>query len=76
VDIDDTHATQPEAISVESRWRGRSDIEIAGGDILAEYDPVTVVECWGTAFTRVYYTGSVGLEPTEGAASECAHDAP
>jgi len=80
VDIDESHATLPEAISVQSRWRstgaGRSDIEFAGGDVPLEYDPVTAVECWGTDFTRVYYVDSAGLAPTEGVSGECAYEAP
>jgi len=80
VDTDDTHATLPEAISVQSRWRstgaGRSDISIAGGDVPVEFDPVTAVECWGTDFTRVYYADSAGFAATEGMSGECAYDGP
>jgi hypothetical protein len=80
VDIDDTHATLREDISVESRWRstgaGRSDIELAGGDLPAEADPVTAVECWGTDFARVFYADSVDFAPSEGSEAECAYSAP
>ncbi len=71
--------TALEDVSIESRRRatgaGRSDIAIGGGDLPAAFDPVTAVECWGSDFSRVYYDDSVGLEPPEGSAAECAYDA-
>lgn len=80
VDLDDSHATLREDISVESRWRstgaGRSDIEFAGGDLPADADPVTAVECWGTDFARVFYADSVDYAPSEGSEAECAYSAP
>lgn len=79
VDIDDTHLTALEDVSVVSRWKatgaGRSDIGIVGGDLpAAGFTSVTAVECWGTDFSRVYYSDTAG-NPTEGNASECVFDA-
>jgi hypothetical protein len=79
VDIDDTHLTALEDVSVVSRWKatgaGRSDIGIAGGDLpAAGFTSVTAVECWGTDFSRVYYSDTAG-NPTEGNASECVFEA-
>jgi hypothetical protein len=81
VDIDDTHLTALEDVSVVSRWKstgaGRSDIGITGGDLpAAGFLGVTAVECWGTDFSRVYYSDSAGMNPSEGDASECVFDAP
>ncbi len=80
VDIDDEKTTALEDVSVVSRWRetgaGRSDIGITGGDLPASgFAGVTAVVCWGTDFTRVYYTDSAGINPPEGNASECVYDA-
>ena len=80
VDIDDSHATALEDVSIVSRWRatgaGRADVGISGGDVPAEgFASVTAVECWGTDFSRVYYADSADIEPTEGNAAECAYDA-
>jgi hypothetical protein len=79
-DIDDSKATLPEDVSLQSRWRadgqGRSDITIAGGDLPAETPLVTATECWGTDFGRVYYADSVDFEETFGEAGACAYDAP
>jgi len=80
-DIDDSHATALEDVSVVSRWRstgaGRADIGISGGDLpAAGLAGVTAVECWGSDFARVFYSDSAGTKPTEGDASECAYEAP
>lgn len=79
VDLDDSHATLREDVSVESRWRatgaGRSDIELSGGDVPVDADPVKAVECWGTNFARVFYADSVDFAPSEGSEAECAYGA-
>lgn len=80
VDIDESKMTAPEDVHILSRWRadgaGRADITIAGGDLPATIDLVEAVECWGTDFTRVYYTDSVDFAQTEGDATACAYEAP
>jgi hypothetical protein len=81
VDIDPSHMTALEDVTVTSRWQatgaGRADINISGGDLpQAGFDQVTAVECWGTDFSRVYYTDSAGLQPTAGSPSECVYGAP
>ena len=78
-DIDDTDATALEDVSVVSRWlstgAGRADVGISGGDLPAAGLPgVTAVECWGTDFSRVFYTDSAGIKPTEGNVAECAYE--
>jgi hypothetical protein len=79
LDLDDSHATLREEISVESRWRatgaGRADIELSGGDLPEDADPVTAVECWGADFGRVYYADSVDFAPSAGSEAECAYGA-
>jgi len=79
-DADDSNLTKKEDIGIQSQWNaqgaGRADISISGGDVPAEWDPVSAVECWGTDFYRVYYTDSVGWEPTEGEAAQCAYSGP
>jgi hypothetical protein len=80
VDVDDTQTTALEDVTVVSRWKetgaGRSDIGITGGDLPSQgVAGVTAVECWGTDFSRVYYTDSAGINPPEGNASECVYDA-
>jgi len=79
-DIDDSHATLLEDVSVVSRWRstgaGRADVGISGGDLpAAGLSAVTAVECWGPDFARVFYSDSASTQPTEGSAAECAYDA-
>lgn len=80
-DIDPSHTTALEDVTVLSRWQatgaGRADIGISGGDLPASgLTSVSAVECWGSDFSRVYYTDSAALQPTAGNASECAYDAP
>lgn len=79
-DVDESKTTALEDVKVGSRWRkdgaGRADITISGGDIPADPGVVTAVECWGTDFTRSFYTDSVSFAPTEGEASACVYDAP
>jgi hypothetical protein len=80
VDIDDQKTTALEDVSVVSRWKetgaGRADIGITGGDLPASgFEGITAVECWGTDFSRVYYSDSAGISPPEGNASECVYDA-
>jgi hypothetical protein len=80
VDIDDEKTTLLEDVSVVSRWKetgaGRSDVGITGGDLpAAGFEGVTAVECWGTDFSRVYYSDSAGISAPEGNASECVYDA-
>jgi hypothetical protein len=79
-DVDDTKATQLEAVTVASRFRadgaGRADISITGGDIPADPGVVNAVECWGADFKRSYYEDSIGFAPLEGEASACVYDAP
>jgi len=81
VDIDETRGSALEDVSVTSRWRatgaGRADIVIAGGDLVTSgVDSASLVECWGSDFSRVYYSDSVGLKESEGEASDCAFAAP
>jgi hypothetical protein len=79
-DVDASKATALEDVSVQSRWRatgaGRADVSMAGGDLPATVPMVSAVECWGTDFTRVYYSDSVEFEPTAGDPKACAYDAP
>ena len=77
VDIDDVKDGVNEDVAIGSRWRetgaGRSDITIANGSLPAETRQVTATECWGEDFSRVYYSDSIELAPTEGDASLCAY---
>lgn len=79
-DADESELTKKEDITIQSQWNGtgagRADIEISGGDVPAEYDPVQAVECWGADFYRVYYSDSVSWAPAEGQASQCAFSGP
>jgi hypothetical protein len=80
-DIDPSHATALEDVTLVSRWQstgaGRADIGISGGDLpAAGFASVTAVECWGSDFSRVYYTDSAGLQPTTGSPAECVYAAP
>lgn len=80
MDIDDSHATAREDVSVSSRWRatgaGRSDTEISGGDMPADATPVAAVEGWETDFARVFYADSVDFAPSEGSEAARAYSAP
>jgi hypothetical protein len=79
VDIDDSKATQPEDVTIDSQWQadgqGRADITIAGGDVPAS-TIVTAVECWGADFKRTHYADSINYEPSEGVASACVFASP
>jgi hypothetical protein len=72
--------TAAEDVHITSRWRadgaGRADITIAGGDLPETIELVEAVECWGSDFTRVYYSDSVNFAQAEGDATACAYDAP
>jgi hypothetical protein len=79
-DTDDSKATLLEDISVQSRWNangaGRADISVAGGDLPATVPLVSATECWGTDFSRIYYSDSVTFEPTFGDATSCVYAEP
>ena len=79
-DADDSQATQPEDIQIQSRWQndgsGRADITLSGGDIPQSFGVVTAVECWGNDFMRVYYSDSVSYAPTEGDPTACPYAEP
>ncbi len=72
-DLDDNGSAWENA-DIRSRWlpsgAGRADVTIVGGD--AGEITIDVSECWDPAFGRVYYTDSVGWQPTEGDAGSCA----
>lgn len=63
-----------EVVTLRSRWTadgpGRGDARVVGGDLGAT--EVTASECWGSAFTRTYWTDSHGLQPGEGEEGDCA----
>ncbi len=62
-----------ERFAIKSRWThsgsGRADLKASGGDLAQD---VTLSECWGNSFLRVYYTDSLGFTKTEGVESDCA----
>ena len=72
-DIETVKDGNLENVTLNSKWNstgaGRSDATISGGDLKSEVD---ATECWDTNFQRVYYTDTIGYEPTMGAASACA----
>ncbi len=72
-DID--NAGTDELATMHSRWaadgQGRGDVQVAGGSLGSNV--VSASECWGSSFTRVYYTDSYGIEATEGEESACAY---
>lgn len=74
-DLDEKKATKLEDIDMRSRWAGngagRADVKVTGGDLPSTVSQVTFAECWGTSFTRSYYTDSIGSEPTEGREADC-----
>jgi hypothetical protein len=78
-DTADAKDTALENIAILSRWRadgaGRADVVIAEGDVPAAIGALSVTECWGSDFSRVYYTDSVDASPVEGDASACAYEA-
>lgn len=81
VDVDDSASRALEDVTVTSRWRatgaGRADVGIVGGDLVASgFESASFVECWGTDFSRVYYSDSVGLKESEGEVSDCAFEGP
>ena len=65
-----------EDVALSSRWRsdgaGRADIVLAAGDFAPVGGSLTIAECWGADFGRVYYSDSLGVEPTAGDATACA----
>jgi hypothetical protein len=72
-DIDhDTAALEDGA--VRTRWQadgeGRSDVDLANGDFGTLN--VTASECWDQTYGRVYWSDSVGFEPSEGSVASCA----
>jgi|SoiMethySBSTD1v2_1073268.scaffolds.fasta_scaffold10511_3 hypothetical protein len=79
-DTDDSHATQPEDVQIQSRWRasgaGRADITLTGGDVPAALGVITAVECWGEDFSRSFYSDSVSYQPRVGDAASCAYPDP
>lgn len=64
-----------ELATMRSRWQedgqGRGDVQVAGGSLGATV--VSASECWGSTFSRVYYTDDAGLQPTEGVETDCAY---
>lgn len=79
VDVDDSKLTELEDVAMLSRWRadgaGRADVAIAEGDVPSEIGALSISECWGSDFSRVYYLDSVNAEPTAGDASACVYAA-
>lgn len=65
-----------EDVTLESRWRadgaGRADIVLSAGDFAPLGAELTIAECWGQNFGRVYYSDSLGVQPPAGDASACA----
>ena len=63
-----------ESVDEKSRWNasgaGRADVKMSGGDFGSK--SVQASQCWGATFAQVYYTDSVGSQPTAGSASSCA----
>ncbi len=63
-----------EDATVRTRWladgEGRSDIRLSGGDFGTLQ--VSGSECWDTSYGRVYWSDSVGFQPTEGDPAACA----
>jgi hypothetical protein len=78
-DVDEAKTTALEDIAILSRWRadgaGRADVSIAGGDVPEAFGSFSIAECWADDFARVYYTDSVGAEPTQGDETACAFTA-
>lgn len=64
-----------ELATMRSRWQadgqGRGDVQVTGGDLGSTV--VSVSECWGSSFTRVFYTDSAGIESPEGSETDCAY---
>jgi hypothetical protein len=79
VDVDESKDTAIEDVAILSRFRadgsGRADVVIAAGDVPASIGAVSISECWGSDFSRTYYTDSVESAPTEGDVSACVYDA-
>ena len=79
VDVDDSKTTALEDVAILSRFRadgaGRADVVIGEGDVPSEIGALSIAECWGSDFSRVYYADSVQAEPTEGDASACVYAA-
>ncbi|MSP54150.1 MAG: hypothetical protein EXR69_00860 [Myxococcales bacterium] len=64
-----------ELATMRSRWQadgqGRGDVQVTGGDLGSAV--VSVSECWGSSFTRTFYTDSAGIEASEGSEDACAY---
>ncbi len=64
-----------ELATMRSRWQadgqGRGDVQVAGGSLGGTV--VSASECWGSSFSRVYYTDDAGLQPEEGVETDCAY---
>lgn len=73
-DIEPAKDGNLEDVTLASKWSatgaGRSDATVSGGDLKA--GKIDATECWSSTFQRVYYTDTIGYEPTMGAASACA----
>jgi hypothetical protein len=72
-DLDDNGSAW-EHSEIRSRWQetgsGRSDFRVVGGDLGDQ--TLTGSECWDVSFGRVYWTDSLGWQPSEGDAASCA----
>jgi hypothetical protein len=72
-DVDTPKDGVNENVALDSRWNqtgaGRADVKLSGGDFKSL--AVLASECWSSAFTRTYYTDSVGYQPTSGDPSSC-----
>lgn len=70
-----TRTSASELLTVKSRWHqsgeGRADVTGTGGDLKEE---VRFTECWNTDLNRTHYHDTLGLFPTEGAASACGFE--
>ena len=79
-DIDESHATALEDVSVVSQWNatgaGRADVTIGSGDVPAALDPLTATECWASDFKQSYYTDSASIQIAMGEPSSCAFAVP
>jgi len=82
VDIDPSHDTALEDVTLTSRWlatgAGQAQVGISGGDLPAAglTAGVTALECWGSDFAQVYYTDTPEIQPTSGDPSECVFGVP
>lgn len=76
-DVDDSKLTKKEDVAMRSRWSatgaGRADVTVANGD-LPEGTVVHASECWSAAFSRVYWSDTIGMEPDQGEEASCAFE--